>query len=328
MKNRFLATLMAFAALTMAFPGWAQDSRAWLESQGLEAVDTKAFQDWEAIVARVKGAKTPEEAQARVLVFQKGGKFAWQSNPKENEPAQTWTIHSIGRDLDGDGKPDLHFSGFTNGAHCCTTHYVYRLVPQVKKLAAYPARNVGGGDFVDLAGRKTPIMVSADDSSANEFAPYANSYFPAVIVEVSPKGRFQLAVDLMRSKLPGTPPPICATAVAATNPWLRERCGEFASDKRKARVSEIASKLREIKGERAADKLKWEDYVGRGILAAVAAEMNRYTYTGFGGAGQNWLEGVWPGNDAVKMRFQESLRKTQGASVFAEDLRVISQDAR
>ncbi len=198
----------------------------------------------------------------------------------------------------------------------------------MKKHAVYPARNVGGGDFVDLPGRKTPIMVSADDSSANEFAPYANSYFPAVIVEVSPKGRFQFAVDLMRSRLPGMPPPVCTTAVAATNPWLRERCGEFAGDKRKARVAEIAAKLREIKGERAADKLKWDDYVARGILAATAAEMNRYSYTGFGGAGLNWLDSVWAGNDAVKVRFLETLRKTQGASVFAEDLRVLSLDAR
>lgn len=321
-----LATLILAAAF--AAPALAQDSKAWLESQGLEAEDTKAFQDWEAVIARVKGAKDAAAAQSRVLVFAKGGKLAWQSNAKENEPAEKWTIHSIGRDLDGDGNPDLHFSGFTNGAHCCTTHYVYRLKPQVKKLAAYPARNVGGGDFVDLPGRKTPIMVSADDSSALEFAPYANSYFPAVILEVSPKGRFQLAVDLMRSKLPGTPPPVCTTAVAATNPWLRERCGEFAGDKRKARVAEIAAKLREIKGERAADKLKWDDYVGRGILAAVAAEMNRYTYTGFGSAGQNWLETVWPGNDAVKVRFLASLRKTQAASVFAEDLRIIAQDVR
>lgn len=327
MKSRCLAAAFALAALVLALPGWAQDSKAWLESQGLEAEDAKVFQDWEAIVVRVKGARDAAAAQARVVVFAKG-KPAWQSNPKENDAAVKWTIHSIGRDLDGDGTPDLHFSGFTGAAHCCTTHYVYRLKPQVKKLAAYPARNVGGGDFVDLAGRKTPIMVSADDSSANEFAPYANSYFPSVILEVSPKGRFQFAVDLMRPKLPGMPPPVCATSIAATNPWLRERCGEFAGDKRKARVSEIAAKLREIKGDRAADKLKWEDYVARGILAAVGAEMNRYTYTGFGGAGQNWLETVWPGNDAVKVKFLASLRKSQGASVFAEDLRLISLDAR
>jgi hypothetical protein len=318
--------LLVIAAAFMA-PALGQESKAWLESQGLEAQETKVFQDWEVIVGRVKDAKTPAEAQARVLVFTKG-KLAWQSSPKENETAQKWTIHSIGRDLDGDGSPDVHFSGFTAGTHCCTTHYVYRLKPQVKKLAAYPARNVGGGDFVDLPGRKTPIMVSADDSSANEFAPYANSYFPAVILEVSPKGRFQFAVDLMRSKLPGMPPPVCVTAVAATNPWLRERCGEFAGEKRKARVAEISSKLREIKGERAADKLKWDDYVSRGILAATAAEMNRYSYTGFGGAGLNWLDTVWPGNDAVKVRFVETLRKAQGASVFAEDLRVLSLDAR
>ena len=41
---------------------------------------------------------------------------------------------------------------------------------------------MGGGDFIDVPGRKTAVMVSADDSSANAFAPYANSYFPLLIL--------------------------------------------------------------------------------------------------------------------------------------------------
>ena len=76
----------------------------------------------------------------------------------------------------------------------------------------YPAKNVGGTDFMELPGRKTPIMISADDSSATVFAPYSNSYFPIVVLEVSPKGKFQFAYDLMRPRLPGMPPPVCARA--------------------------------------------------------------------------------------------------------------------
>ena len=307
-------------------PVHAQDVKAWLESQGLEAVDSKNFQELDVVVARLAGTKDPAAEQQRVVIL-KQGKPLWQST-KEAEPGSRWTIHSVGRDLDGDGQPDVHFSSLTGGAHCCTTHHVYRLKPQPKKTATYLAGNVGGGEFVDVPGRKTPVMVSADDSSANAFAPYANSYFPMVVLEVSPKGRFQFAQDLMQSRLPGQPPPVCTQPMATTNPWLKERCAEYATSRRQGRTTDIKSRLAEIKSTRAADKLKWEDYYATGVLAAVSAEINRYTYTGHGNAGFNWLETVWPGNDAIKLRFVTTLRQTQGKSVFVEDLRSLASEYR
>jgi hypothetical protein len=328
--RRFSIALVAsvLATASLAAPPPPMDSKAWLESEGLEAAATKEFQDFEAIVARVKGAKDPAQAQERIAVFAKG-RLAWQSGPRDSLPeAARLTLHSLGRDLDGSGQPALHFSAFSGGAHCCTTHYVYRLKPQVRRHAVYAANNVGGTDFIELPGRKTPIMISADDSSAYVFAPYSNSYFPLVVLEVSPKGRFQFAQDLMRTKLPGEPPPVCAQPAALANPWLKERCGEFTREGRKARTAEIQAKLRAIKAQRSADKLKWDDYMATGVLSAVAAEMNRYAYTGFGAAGRRWMEGIWPGNDAVKLAFLEKYRETHAKSAFTEDLRLLATDTR
>jgi hypothetical protein len=313
--------------ITMAFAASAQDTQSWLQSQGLQAVDTKSYQEFDAVVARVAGATSAVDGQDRVVLL-KQGKPLWQSIPKETDPGSRWTIHSIGRDLDGDGQPDLHLSSHTGGANCCTTHHIIRLKPQVKRLAAYSAGAVGGGEFLDVPGRKAPIMISADDSSANAFAPYANSYFPVLILEVGPKGRMQFAHDLMQAKLPGQPPPVCALPVATSNPWLKERCAEYTTSRRKARTDEIKAKLSTIKSVRAADKLKWEDYFQNGVLAAVSAEMNRYTYTGHGNAGMNWLETVWPGNDAVKVKFVSTLRQTQAKSIFAEDLKSLASENR
>jgi len=62
------------------------------------------------------------------------------------------------------------------------------------------------------------------------------------------------------------------------------------------------------------------------VLAAVSAEMNRYTYTGHGNAGYNWLETVWPGNDAIKLKLVSTLRQTQAKSAFAEDLKRLALD--
>ena len=306
--------------LAAAHPSGEQDAAAWLEAQGLEATETKAFQDLEIVVARVKGAKDAKSAEERVAVL-KAGKPLWQTNPKETDPGSKWTIHSVGRDLDGDGQPDMHISSFSGGAHCCTTHQVLKLKPQLRRVAAYSAGNVGGGEFLEIAGRKAPVMISADDSSAFAFAPFANSYFPVMILEVGPKGRMQFARDLMQSKLPGQPPPICTNPVATGNLWLKERCGEYSSTRRQERTGQIKTRLAGIKSGRSADKLKWEDYFENGVLAAVSAEMNRYAYTGHGHAALNWLETVWPGNDAIKVRFVNTLRQTQGKSVFAEDLR-------
>ena len=312
--------------LFMAFAASAQDTRSWLQAQGLEAVDTKSHQEFDVVVARIAGATDPASGQDRVVLLRQG-KPVWQSNPKETDPGSRWTIHAMGRDLDGDGQPDVHLSSHTGGANCCTTHHVIRLKPQVRRLAAYSAGAVGGGEFMDVPGRK-PIMISADDSSANAFAPYANSYFPVLVLEVGSKGRMQFAQDLMQARLPGMPPPVCTLPVATSNPWLKERCAEYTTARRKARTDEIKAKLSAIKSGRAADKLKWEDYFQNGVLAAVSAEMNRYTYTGHGNAGMNWLETVWPGNDAVKVKFISTLRQTQAKSVFAEDLKALGSENR
>jgi hypothetical protein len=321
-----------FALVTVTFAGAApaQDTKAWLESQGLDAADTKTYQEYEAVVARAKGATDAASAQERVIVFRQG-KPVFQTNPKETkeaDPGSRWTVHSIGRDLDGDGQPDLHLSAFTGGANCCTTHFIYRLKPQVRRLAVYSAGAMGGGEFIDVPGRKAPVMVSADDSSANAFAPYANSYFPMMILEVGGRGRMQFAFDLMQSKLPGQPPPVCAQDMAKKNPWLKERCAEYGTLRRQSRTSEIKGKLAAIKSTRSVEKLEWDDYFASGLLAAVSAEMNRYTYTGHGNAGFNWLETVWPGNDEVKVRFINTLRQTQAKSAFAEDLKRLASDNR
>jgi hypothetical protein len=315
-------------ALALSAPVSAQDAKAWLEAQGLAATEIQAYQDLEIVIAHPKDGD-PKTAEQRLAIL-KGGKPLWQSNPKETEPGSRWKLHAVGRDLDGDGNADLHASTFSGGRQqaCCTAHHVVRLKPPVRRIAAYSAGNVGGGEFIEVPGRKAPVMISADDSSAHAFAPYANSYFPVMVLEVGPKGRMQFARDLMQTRLPGQPPPVCTVTTLTSNPWLRERCGEYTGTRRLERTNQIKSRLAAIKSGRAADKLKWEDYFENGVLAAVSAEMNRYAYTGHGNAALNWLETVWPGNDAVKVKFVTTLRQTQAKSAFAEDLKSLASDGR
>ncbi len=316
---RRLAMPLLIALAAIASCANAQDTRTWLESQGLESSDVKTFEDIDVAVAHAKGSN---EGQKVVVLRQ--GKPLWQTGPKDAEPGSKWTIQSVGRDLDGDGHPDAHVVSFSGGAHCCTTHHIVRLKPQVKRIAVHNAGNVGGSDFVDIPGRKAPVMISADDASAAAFAPYATSYFPLVVLEISPRGRLQFVRDLMLSKLPGQPPPVCATQAPTANAWLRERCAEYTTMRRQERVAQVKARLESVKQGRAVDRLKWEDYFDSGALGLIAAEINRYAYTGHGNAGVSWLETVWPGNDPVKQRLVSTLRQTHAKSVFAEDLKALA----
>lgn len=323
---RWTRIALALLGLAVAATAHGQDTRAWLEGQGLEAINAKSFEGYEVVVARAKGAKDASAIQHVVVLHE--GKVLWQTSARDSPPGTRWTIHTVGPDLDGDGQPDFHLSAFSGGASCCTTHYVFRLRPQVRQIATYSAGAVAGAAFIAVPGRKEAVMVSADDASENAFATFANSYFPVVVLQIGPRGRFQMVHDLMQSKLPGQPPPVCNLSAATANLWLRERCAEYTGERRLARTAEIKAKLAAIKSDRAVEKLKWDDYYANGVLTALAAEMNRYFYTGHGNAGYNWLETVWPGNDPIKLRFIQTLRQTQAKSAFAEDLKRISLDNR
>src|SRR5258708_11771043 len=136
---RLIATMVLAAA--WALPALAQDSKAWLEAQGLDAVDTKGFQEFEAVVAKAKGG-----GEQRAIIF-KQGKPAWQSTPKDTDPGSKWSIVSIGRDLAGNGQPDVHFSTNTGGATCCPTPPPYPLEPPGKRPGPDPAGRLGARPF-------------------------------------------------------------------------------------------------------------------------------------------------------------------------------------
>ena len=312
----------AFAILAAALPAAAQEAKSQLEAQGLEVLDTKTFQDFEVLAAKVKGAKDGATAQSRIVIFQ-AGKKPVEITDKDIAVASQVEIKSVGRDLNGDGQPDLLFSAFSGGAHCCLTYYVYSLKPKIAKLAAYASGNSGATGFVDIPGRKKPVVFSADDTSAHAFTNYAGSVFPMVVLEVGDKGRFVFAQDLMKSKLPGMPPPVCKMEGVKLETFQQRVCDEYASAKRKARSAKIKAQLDDIKVGRDHGKVPWDDYWKTGMMAEMAGEMDRYAYTGHGAAGFGWLDSVWPGNDAVKAKFVAMYNENKAKSQFAEDMKAL-----
>ena len=87
------------------------------------------------------------------------------------------------RDLDGDGEPEVLVDTYSGGAHCCTITPIFRWdgTGGYKRLTGFFG-NVGYSlDDLDHDGR--PELVTADDSFAYEFAAYAFSAFPLLILE-------------------------------------------------------------------------------------------------------------------------------------------------
>jgi hypothetical protein len=87
-----------------------------------------------------------------------------------------------GRDIDGDGLPDLIVSSWSGGAHCCYATTVYSIGAAARVTLAIDTGNCGQGDFADLDGDRVLEFVTCDDQFAYAYCPFAVSPFPTVVL--------------------------------------------------------------------------------------------------------------------------------------------------
>jgi hypothetical protein len=89
----------------------------------------------------------------------------------------------IVRDLDGDGEPEVVYSAFTGGAHCCSVAAFYELAAGATRYASVE-RDFGDPGFgiKDLDHDGLPEVVTADDAFAYRFTSYAFSGLPMLVL--------------------------------------------------------------------------------------------------------------------------------------------------
>ena len=57
-----------------------------------------------------------------------------------------------GKDINGDGIPDLVVEEFSGGAHCCSSYLIFSLGKEFKKLTVGEGENLEGFEFRDIDG--------------------------------------------------------------------------------------------------------------------------------------------------------------------------------
>src|SRR5215212_1588334 len=97
------------------------------------------------------------------------------------------TIESTtGRDINGDGSPDLVVSTWSGGAHCCYTTTVYSVGRDVRNVLAVETGNCGPGTFDDLDGNGVLEFSTCDDQWADAYCDFASAPMPTVVFAYDP----------------------------------------------------------------------------------------------------------------------------------------------
>jgi hypothetical protein len=107
----------------------------------------------------------------------------------------------IVRDLDGDGEPEVVYTAFTGGAHCCIVAAFFELASDSSHYLAVdrPFGDPGFGvEDVNHDGR--PEIVTGDDSFAYRFTSYAFSGLPLLVLHYA-HGHFKGVTTHFKGRL-------------------------------------------------------------------------------------------------------------------------------
>jgi len=116
-----------------------------------------------------------EDYQCRASVISPGGKVIFQADDSGME------LNKItGKDLNGDGRPDAVFEGYSGGAHCCWTYWIVSLGDRPGLIQKIENETAASFQDINKDGR---IEIRTLDGAFDYFDSMAHAYtpFPTVI---------------------------------------------------------------------------------------------------------------------------------------------------
>jgi hypothetical protein len=105
-----------------------------------------------------------------------------------------------GSDLTGDGRPDMMVTSWSGGAHCCFTHYVFELEPELRLIATLNDGDTDLGHFEDL-DRSGRYFYVTNEIWSYWPASFAGSVGHKVILKWD-KDKFRLDLERMKYRAP------------------------------------------------------------------------------------------------------------------------------
>ena len=133
-------------------------------------------------------------------VSAQGGKFYVGSAISEDNERQKPQPIAIGKDITGEGKPNLVVMEWSGGAHCCSDYYVFELGESIREIAKITTGNPSG-HFKDLDGDSRLEFITLDDTFAYWNTSYVDSPMPQVILTFY-DGAYHIAAKLMWKPAP------------------------------------------------------------------------------------------------------------------------------
>ncbi|NMG61125.1 hypothetical protein E1H12_22075 [Geitlerinema sp. P-1104] len=86
------------------------------------------------------------------------------------------------QDINNNGTPEVIVSGFSGGAHCCTTHQIYSWNGDYFDTTTLNCQQLGGGTFNDINGDRQVEYVTVDQRFFYAFSSFAGSFPPSRIL--------------------------------------------------------------------------------------------------------------------------------------------------
>ena len=232
-----------------------------------------------------------------------GGKRVYSINTKERgrgwlnvnfgENKNDSPLPLAGKEINGDGIPDLVVEDFSGGAHCCFSYLIFSLGTEFKQLTIGESESSVSFEFRDIDGDNVYELIGADSTFDYWQTSHADSPMPRIIMRYR-NGSYGIAMDLMKK-----PPP-----------------RDHELNARIAAVKEVMNTRGNITALR---ERKWED---AGVPPLLWAYMLDLIYTGNGELGMKFFDTAWPNHIQGKKTFLEDFENKLKRSPYWPQIRL------